>query len=139
MPNTVRIILRNTSGIPKSGQLIFRNSEGDPVEVSIGGVTDHVFQYSLAAWATDEFNLDGSGPLRTGTIEVQPDDGNVLNLEGTEVFDVFGRFVSVGAVKASPLAQVYVSLSTEETSGAALYNSHAEKPAFLDAAKNTQP
>lgn len=67
---------------------------------------------------------DGTGLLQSGVVEVVSDLGPESKLEGTEVFEVLGNFVSVNNAPPLTRQQTYVSVTADENTGIALHNPH---------------
>jgi hypothetical protein len=127
-----RIILKNNGDQTENGEVLFRNPSGDLVEVPIDGVAMSQVPITLAPWGTAEVVTDGtSSQLATGSIEVTSDRGLESNLEGTEIFDIFGNFVSVDSSPLLASMQVYVSVTERENTGMAVYNPN-DDPVTLD-------
>ena len=122
--NRTRIILRNNSDLADTGGIHFRGASGDQTEVPINGIPTHTFLYLVEGWKTLEVETDGTGVLQSGVIEVISDLGPQSKLEGTEVFEVLGNFVSVNNAPALTRQQTYVSVTADENTGTALYNPH---------------
>ena len=133
IPNRTRIILINNSDQADSGVLRFRDGDGNPIQVQIDGITTDTVSYSLLPWSTTEVETDGTGDLQTGTIEVISSRGEESSLEGTEAFEILGKFVSVVSSPRRSSQQVYVSVTEKENTGVALLNPDQENATTLDA------
>ena len=68
----------------------------------------------------------------SGVIEVISDTGQDSQLEGTEIFDLLGSFVSINDAPARLTQQAYVSVNTDENTGIAAYNPDSDASATLD-------
>ena len=130
--NKTRIILRNNSDRIDTGKIHFRDASGNQIEVPINGIPTHNFLYSVGAWKTQEVETDGTGVLQSGVIEVVSDLGSQSKLEGTEVFEVLGNFVSVNNAPPETRQQTYVSVTTDENTGVALHNPHKTESITVD-------
>ena len=119
-----RIILRNNSDLTDTGRIDFRDAIGIQTEVPINGIPTHTFLYLVEGWKTLEVETDGTGVLQSGVIEVVSDLGPQSKLEGTEVFEVLGNFVSVNNAPPLTRQQTYVSVTADENTGIALHNPH---------------
>ena len=75
---------------------------------------------------------DGTGVLQSGVIEMVSDLGFRSRIEGTEVFEVLGSFVSVNNAPPRTRQQAYVSVTAEESTGIALHNPHKTESATVD-------
>ena len=75
---------------------------------------------------------DGTGVLQSGVIEVVSDLGSESKLEGTEVFEVLGNFVSVNNAPPETRQQTYVNVTTDENTGVALHNPHKTESITVD-------
>ena len=130
--NTTRVILRNNGSIPDSGQIRFRGSHGGEQTVLVGGSEVEQIEYSVDPWGSFELKTDGTdADLKSGVIEVVSELGKASAIEGTEVFGVLGHYVSVNHSEPRSAHQTYVSLSSEERTGLALYNPSAEESVEL--------
>ena len=118
--NRTRIILRNNSFLVDTGKIQFRDSSGSTTAVPIEGVLTDTFPYVLLPWRTLEMETDGTGVLQSGVIEMVSDLGFRSRIEGTEVFEVLGSFVSVNNAPPRTRQQAYVSVTAEESTGIAL-------------------
>ena len=122
VPNRSRIILINNSDTADNGQVRFQDAGGSPSPVPAQGETSAIVPYNLGPWSTTDFQTDGTGPLQTGVIEVVSALGAESKVEGTEAFEVLGRFVSVGSSEPADSGRVYVSVDGSENTGVAIYN-----------------
>ena len=120
--NRTRIILRNTRDQAETGQIRFFDPSGNPATVNIGGTPTNTENYNLAPWGTVEVETDGTGPLKSGPIEVISDQGEESGIVATEIFDLLGHGVSVPHSPVRPQHQVYVSQTADERAGVAVYN-----------------
>jgi hypothetical protein len=120
--NGTRIILRNNSSQGDSGTIRFQDGSGNPARVPVKGALTEVVHFSIEPWGSFEVKTDGIGTLQNGTVEVYSVLGSRSSLEGTEVFEVLGSYVSVPASPFRSTNQVYVSVGNEETAGVAIYN-----------------
>lgn len=121
--NRTRVVLRNNSPTPASGRLVF---------LSADGVTLEEIAYEVDPWSPWEWLSTGTGPLRSGAVEVRPDANAAGHLEGTEVFEVLGHFVSVPAAKVERTQQLFASWDVWENTGLALYNPAAGESAEVE-------
>ena len=128
--NRSRIVLRDTSGQGDSGRIIFQDPQGGLIEE---------IPYSLPPWGTFDFLTAGVGPLLFGPVEVhsnrmaEPQGTAVTGrTEGTLVFELLERFVSVGAAPLRGEHQVFISRNELETTGIAVYNPNPEASATID-------
>jgi len=126
-----RIVLRNNSNQADSGQIHFLKSNGEPVTIEINKQQRSTLPYSLPAWGTLDFQTDGTGPLTTGAVIVTSSRGLESVLDGTEVFDLLGNYVSVESAPIAAQHQIYVSRDGTENAGMALYNPSSQ-PAVAD-------
>jgi hypothetical protein len=94
-------------------------------------MVDHV-DFDLKPWGTLDFETDGTGALKTGVVEVYTVSGSDSDLEGTEIFTIFGGFVSVGNSEPQRSQQVYVTVNSEEKAGIAVYNPDEDDPVTLE-------
>ena len=70
-----------------------------------------------------EIETDGTGGLKTGTIEVRSEFANSSQLVALEAFEILGNFVSVPSALLASCQQTYVSVvDGDENAGVALYN-----------------
>ena len=88
--------------------------------------------YNLGAWGSVEVETDGTGPLKSGPIEIVADQGEDSAIVGTENFQLMGHGVSVPHSPARPEHQIYVSQTADERTGVAIYNPDRVNPATLD-------
>ncbi|GAB4239135.1 MAG: hypothetical protein Kow00109_13860 [Acidobacteriota bacterium] len=123
LPNRTRIILRNNSGTTATGRLVL---------LSAAGTTSEEVPYEIAPWSPWEWLSPGTGALRSGVIEIRPDAEASGRLEGTEVFEVLGHFVSVPAAEVGRTHQLFVSWNSSEDTGVALYNSASDDPVLVE-------
>jgi len=131
--NRTRLVLRNNTGAPASGNITFRDSgTGNPAQVSIDGQLKDSVRFSLPEWGSLDIRTDGTGNLRTGAVEVAVERGDSTSISGTEIFDLLGEFVSVPSSPARAAHQAYVSFNRVENSGLAFYNPDATIPATLE-------
>ena len=121
-PNRTRLILRNNSGVPESGKIVFQGATGDPTVVPVNGAEQAVVDFGVPPWGTLDLQTDGAGSLAIGSCVVWSNLGLESGLEGTEVFQVLGNYVSVDAAPPRSVSQVYVSVDATEDTGVAMYN-----------------
>jgi len=126
--NSTRIILRNNGLLPANGQILFLNSSGGPVEVPIGGQVVSAFPYSLPPLGTLDVRTEGTGPLKSGVVEVLPDNQAGVSLEGSLIYEVLGSRVSVVGSPVASAHRLYASVSTSENTGIAAFNPDAAAP-----------
>jgi formylglycine-generating enzyme required for sulfatase activity len=120
--NRTRIVLRNNSSKTEKGTINFLNPAGIPAVVGAAGNSDDHFGFQIPPWGTYELETNGQGGLQTGVIEVYSDWDVQSLLEGTEIFDLLGSYVSVPSSPLRTRNQVYVSVTSEENSGVAISN-----------------
>ena len=130
--NRTRIILRNTGDQVETGQIRFFDPSGSPATVDVGGGPTSTVNYNLGAWGSVEVETDGTGPLKSGPIEIVADQGEDSAIVGTENFQLMGHGVSVPHSPARPEHQIYVSQTADERTGVAIYNPDRVNPATLD-------
>ncbi|RPJ86963.1 MAG: hypothetical protein EHM18_03515 [Acidobacteria bacterium] len=123
-PNRTRLIMRGTGG---GGNLdiYFKNQTGAPATVNLAGQSGSSFRFPLDWWKTLDLETNGLGSLQTGTIQVSSSAGKNASMQGVEVFEILGNYVSVENCPARPVHQVYVSYSPQENTGVAVYNPEA--------------
>ena len=121
-PNKTRLILKNNGNESDTGRIQFRDSSGLLTAVSIAGNSTSTLEYTLSPWASQEIETDGNGGLQTGSIEVIPHQGKRSRIEGTEIFEILGNFVSVENAIPQNTQQVYISVNSDENTGIAAYN-----------------
>ena len=131
-PNTTRIILRSHHPVAVAGRVLFRSGKGALIQVPQGGKLVDTIEFNIAPWATLEIETDGTGDLVSGVIEVYIDDADASALEGTEVFSLLGKFVSVPNSKPGTSSQIYISRNSEENSGIAIYNPDEVQPVTVE-------
>jgi beta-glucanase (GH16 family) len=132
IPNRSRVILRSNSNDSISGRIRFREPGGQLIPVPIGGESADVLEYSLESWGVFDLTTDGTGDdLLTGAVEVLVDEGESSALVGTEVFEVFGRAVSVQSAETRKTHQSYVSVNGSERAAVAVYNPDPVSPALM--------
>ena len=120
--NKTRIILRNNGDQIDTGRVQYRDAAGNLAQIPIAGQQADTINYVLDPWSTLEIRTDGTGELKSGVVEVISDLGELSKLEGTEVFQLFGAFVSVPSSPSRNANQAYVSVTSEENTGIALFN-----------------
>jgi hypothetical protein len=120
-PNRLAVS-RINSNEQDSGAIRFRDAAGSSAPVPISGTVTDTIAYTLAPWGTFEVETAGTGTLSSGTIEVHSDREEDSVIEGTEVFEALGSYVSVASAPPRSMNQVYVSVSASENTGVALYN-----------------
>jgi predicted outer membrane repeat protein len=122
--NQTRVVLKNNSSESDGGAINFMDNTGQIVD-SVG--------FDLGPWSSLDVETDGSGQLTSGVIQVESERGASSSIEGTQVFQVLGSYVSVDASPVRRTHQVYVSmLPGSEKTGVALYNPH-DSPVTLTA------
>ncbi len=119
--NRTRVVVRNNSDVSDTGQIVFKNSDGVPSSAPVSGKTVERIPYALPAWGSVEFQTDGTGLLTSGVIEVDSQRGAFSGVEGTEVFDLLGRYVSVSSPIPGRSHRVYVSRTSLENTGIAIF------------------
>jgi len=129
--DSTRVILRNNSTTPSIGSISFVDPNGDPAQVSIGGVQTDTVPFSLEAWGSLDISTDTTGGLTAGAVEVYVETGSASDLEGTEVFFHLGRYVSVTGARPAKKWQAYVSRNSGEGSGLAVQNPDRVRTATL--------
>lgn len=122
VPNNVRVVLRNNGDAGVNGRILFRDSDGNPIQVSVQGLPVGEVEYDLGPWSTFRLDTGGTGAFQHGVVEVIVESGDPSNLIGTEVLNLMGNFVSVPDAKPLPSVQAYVSREDEERAGIAIYN-----------------
>jgi len=120
--NRTRIVLRNNSTRTEKGWINFLSPGGNPATVGAAGTNDDQFPFEIPAWGSYELETTGSGGLQTGVIEVYSDWDVQSLLEGTEIFDLLGSYVSVPSAPLNTRNQVYISVTGAEDSGVAISN-----------------
>ncbi len=130
--NRTRIILRNNSDQSDSGSINFLDSSGMPAPVPVGGVSSDSIDFNIGPFGVFVVETDGSGDLVIGPIEVISDRGQDSRLEGTEVFELLGNFVSVASAAPVTAQQAFVSFGPEENTGVALFNPDPAESAELE-------
>lgn len=120
--NRTRIILRNNSPLPDAGRVLFRRGDGT--------IRQEV-PYSVDPWDVLDVETSGAGQLVSGVVEVISDLGPDSRLEGSEVFQLLGRYVSIPASAAGRTHQLYVSVNASENTGIAVYNPSPDRTATL--------
>jgi hypothetical protein len=142
VPNRTRIILVNNSDQADAGAIQFRNATGTLSAVLIDGKEKNQIEYQVDPRGTLEIETDGTGQLKSGIIEVISDRKEQSRLEGAEVFEVLGSFVTVNSSSPGKNHQIYVSSTSEENSGVAFYNPSRDNTALVEVtlfnSKNTQ-
>jgi hypothetical protein len=114
-----------------TGRVSFVDENGDPAQVSIGGMQMDTVPYSLEAWGSLDITTDSTGSLTAGAVEVYVETGSASDLEGTEVFFHLGGYVSVTGARPSKKWQAYVSRNGVEGSGIAVQNPDRIREATL--------
>ncbi len=119
--NRTRVVVRNNSDVSDTGQIVFRNADGASSSLPVSEQMVEKVSYALPAWGSVEFQTDGTGPLTSGVIEVDSQRGAFSGVEGTEVFDLLGCYVSVSSPIAGRSHRVYVSRTSVENTGIAIF------------------
>lgn len=117
-----RLVLRNNGPGPDSGSIVFRASDG---------AKRREFPYRVEPWDVLDVSTAGSGSLESGVVEVVSELGAESRLEGSEVFRISDRLVSVPGTPAGRTHQVYVSVNSLENTGVAMYHPGGPGPAHL--------
>ncbi|MFQ5738262.1 MAG: hypothetical protein ACE5JX_04575 [Acidobacteriota bacterium] len=140
--NRTRIVLRNNGSQLDTGQIRFQDANGNLQQVPLEEDSVHTQSISLGVSGTVDYSIlpggafdvetEGTGTLVSGSIEVISDLGAGSELEGTEVFDLLGNFVSVPSAVPAAVQQVFVSFNAEENTGFAAYNPDPQNPVNLD-------
>ncbi len=120
--NRTRLILRNNGTTTTSGSARFRAGTGAPSPVTIGGVSKSEVQYSIPAGGTFQLVTDGTGTLSSGPLELRSDLIGDSQVSGTEIFELLGHNASVQEAPLSKTHSAFVSRSTSENTGVAMYN-----------------
>lgn len=120
--NRTRLILRNSGPAATSGVVRFLDTDGALRLLPIGGTGRSEVDYSIPAGGTFELVTDGTGDLRFGPLEVRSDVPGDSALRGTEIFDLLGHNASVQSAPLSKTHSVFVTRSTLEKSGFAIFN-----------------
>lgn len=120
--NRTRIILRNGGTTTTSGTARFRAGNGAPSPVTIGGMSKSEVPYSIPAGGTFQLVTDGTGTLSSGPLELRSDLIGDSQVSGTEIFELLGRSASVQEAPLSKTHSAFVSRSTSENTGVAMYN-----------------
>ncbi|UCF37624.1 MAG: IPT/TIG domain-containing protein, partial [Acidobacteriota bacterium] len=95
------VFLLNNAGLPAAGRLFLRQADGSPYSVSTNLGTSSQFDFSLPPGETFRLETDGTGPVKTGWIEVVTD----IPLTGTGTFEIStsqGEFLSEVGIGESP-------------------------------------
>ena len=124
--NRTRIVLKNSASQEDTGSIRFQDASGAPVVVSIGGQSGSSIPYSIPAWGTLDLETSGTGPIQSGSVLVVSNRGLSSGLEGTEVFDVLGNYVSVDSAPSRSSHKLYASRDATENTGIAVYNPGSE-------------
>jgi photosystem II stability/assembly factor-like uncharacterized protein len=133
--NRTRIILRNNSDQAATGIILFKDGNGNPIQLSIEGGLLSQSEFSLNPFGVLDLETDGTGELQTGVIEIVQESGNPQKLKVTLVFSILGHFVSVDRNPVRQRHQVYVSVvpgGAGENTGLALYNPDPEQMAMVE-------
>ncbi len=120
--NRTRIVLRNNSSQTDSGVIRFRDSAGS---------VRQEIPYQVDPWDVLDVQTQGTGALAVGVVEVLSDLGEASRLEGSEVFQLLGHYVSVPGAVARRTHQLYVSVDASENTGVALFNPSDSRNATL--------
>jgi hypothetical protein len=121
--NRTRIVLRNNSPETDSGLIRFRDSEG---------AVQKEIPYQIPPWEVLDLQTAGTGDaLTAGVVEILSDLGAASRIEGTEVFQVLGHYVSVPGSAVRRTHQLYVSVDSAENTGVAIFNPSAAREATL--------
>jgi hypothetical protein len=136
-PNRSRIVLRNNSNLPVSGQVLFTHPDGSPAQIPLGGVSDDTHPFSLGGWGTLDVETEGTGSLSSGVARVVTETGDGSQMVATEVFSILGSFVSINSSPERDRHQVFVSFDPEaqrgEDTGIAAYNPDPATAAHVQA------
>ncbi len=123
--NKTRIILRNNSDEQETGEIRFKDPYGTPILVPVvNGSATSTISYIIAPRGIKEIETDGTGSLKTGSLEVHSDRKVESGIEGTIIFDILGNKVSVDNSPLRGSHQIYVSQTGEENTAIAAYNPH---------------
>ncbi|MFB3902989.1 MAG: hypothetical protein ACE15E_06010 [Acidobacteriota bacterium] len=108
-----------------TGSIHFRDSDGKPTAIPVGGTSQASLNFSLDPFSVLEYETGGQGQLKSGSVSVVSND-QFSRLEASEVFDVLGNFVSLDPSPNRTVHQVYVSFTPTECTGIAAYNPSSE-------------
>lgn len=131
--NNTRIILRNNGEVADSGEILFRDQEGNPATVFIEGMNRTSLSFSLPPYGVLDVVTSGDGVLQAGSVAVVSDRGSASALEGTLVFTLLGFRASVPASDCRPNNQVYVTRNSNENTGFAAFNPDPDEAATFTA------
>ncbi len=129
--NRSRIVLDNPSVEPVPGSVRFQNPEGGPAPVVVDGELRAEVPFLLPPRGTAEVFTSGTGPLRTGAVEVEVPEPADDGVRGGLIFRILERSVSVPESPARNRQRIYVSLTPEERTGIALYNPSRTRSVLL--------
>ena len=126
--NKTRIVLNNNGDVVDTGRIRFFNNTGGPLSVPVsidgsspaGSATS--VNYRVDPGGVFEVETAGTGGLISGVIEVDSDRDEESLIEGTEIFSLFGTFVSVPNSPPIDVLQTFVSVNPNERAGVAIYN-----------------
>lgn len=128
--NRTRLILLNLSA-----------EEDNPVVVSFLDGTGQVIEsaaHTVPARGLLDLSSSGTGPFTAGPLTVESELGEESQLRGSAVYELLGHRVSVPAAKPTGEATVFVSKSSEENTGVALFNPSPEDPVELELVLHTE-
>ncbi|MFB3902988.1 MAG: TolB family protein [Acidobacteriota bacterium] len=117
-----RIILMNGGNSADTGEVRFRDSQGNPLGMPVNGQIRTAVPYALGPFGTTEIATDGTGPLLSGSVQVVSDRGFESLARASLVFDVFGKFVSVDPCPPWTVQRFFASRNASENTGLALQN-----------------
>ncbi len=131
--NRTRIILRNNCATADRGVIRFRDRGGNPVAVPLAGSSLSEREFEIGAWGVFDQETGGTGPLVSGSIEVQSNRGAESCLEGSVAYDILGSQVSADSSPQSAHHQVYASRDSTEAAGMAIYNPSPDATVRIEA------
>jgi len=104
-----------------SARVSFSDNTGKPLVCRGGPLIGDTFLLNVPRLSGLELETESWGPPQAGTIEVKSYDSD-WPLEGIEVFDVLGNYVTVGNCPARATHQIFASHNADENTGMAIYN-----------------
>lgn len=122
LKNRTRLILFNPELKDDSGTIRFGSVGGEALSIPINGASTDSLQYHVPGRGTVQITTDGTGPLQTGVATVVSDLGEESGIAGSAVLKLLGHLVSVVDSPARASHQAYVSRSSVENTGVALFN-----------------